>query len=138
VKKSSQSGQRNTARQAPEPHVGIFWLCDGKLLIDSTPLPEAEDYGDFKTHPRSHLEAWTVFRQRGIVPIDTEYEEHPRGRVIYDTKTCQFTMLADRCILKKRELVEKIKSELGLPKDTKIGPDSHYRCFACLRERHAE
>jgi len=35
-----------------ESRVGIFWLLNGKLLIDSTPLDEAERYGDFLTHPR--------------------------------------------------------------------------------------
>jgi len=45
----------------------------------------------------------------------------------------RFTMLADRCILKKRELVEKIKSNMGLPKDTNFSSDSHYRCFVCLK-----
>jgi hypothetical protein len=33
-------------------------LVDGKPIIDSTPLSEAEDYDDFQTHPRSHLDVW--------------------------------------------------------------------------------
>jgi hypothetical protein len=40
-------------RRNEEPRVGIFWLIDGKPLIDSTPLGEAEPYGDHLTHPRS-------------------------------------------------------------------------------------
>jgi hypothetical protein len=68
-----------------------------------------------------------------LVSREMEYEEAPRGRVMYNTKTLQFTFLADRCILKKRELVEKIKSNMGLPKDTNFSSDSHYRCFVCLK-----
>jgi hypothetical protein len=49
MKKLHRSGQRRAATSVPEPHVGIFWLVDGKPLIDSTALSEAEDYGDFKT-----------------------------------------------------------------------------------------
>jgi hypothetical protein len=41
-----------------EPHVGIFWLIDGKPIIDSTPLSESKDYGDFRTYPRSHIDVW--------------------------------------------------------------------------------
>jgi hypothetical protein len=26
--------------------VGIFWLVDGRLIIDASPLSEAEPYGD--------------------------------------------------------------------------------------------
>jgi len=52
---------------------------------------------------------------------------------MYNTKTRQFTMLADRCILKRKDLVTKIKREMRLPKNSKVGGDSHYRCFDCLR-----
>jgi hypothetical protein len=118
------------------PHVGIFWLCDGKPLIDRTSLAEAEDYGDFKTHPRSHLETWSWFQQRGIVRADVEYEEQPRGRVMYNTKTRRFTVLADWCILKNKKMLARIISEMKLPiKKTDKSPDSHYRCSACPRGR---
>jgi hypothetical protein len=69
------------------PRVGIFWLLGGKLLIDSTSLNEAERYGIHLTHPRNHLEVWTWFQQGGTVPADIEYEEPPRGRVVYNRKT---------------------------------------------------
>jgi hypothetical protein len=65
------------------------------------------------------------------VAADVEYQELPRGRAVYNAKTSRFTMLCDLCILKNRKLVQKIKFELGLPKDTQLSSDSHYRCFAC-------
>jgi hypothetical protein len=34
-----------------QPQVGIFWLVNGNLFIDGTPLSNSEDYGDFKMHP---------------------------------------------------------------------------------------
>ena len=115
-----------------EPHVGIFWVVDGKPLIDRTPIGGAEDYGDFKTHPRSHLDVWTLFQQKGTVPADVEYEEFPRGRVMFNTKTRQFTFLADRCILRDKSMVSTIMSAMNLPgKNTDKGTDSHYRRSAC-------
>jgi hypothetical protein len=33
-------------RRKKPPYVGIFWLVDGKLVVDSVPLSEAEPYGD--------------------------------------------------------------------------------------------
>jgi hypothetical protein len=113
-------GRPVALRQRKNPHVGIFWVVGGKPIIDRTPLGQAETYGDHLTHPRSHLEVWTRLQQSGTVPDDIEYEEHPRGRIIYGTKTRQFTILAGRCILKKTDLVEKIKSDMGLPKDTQL------------------
>lgn len=57
---------------------------------------------------------------------------------MYDRKTQYFTLLAERCILSWKDLLAKIKSELHLPKNTKLGSDSHYRCPHCLRRDHAE
>src|SRR6202035_1481936 len=107
---------RKMKRQSPEdvPHVGIFWLLNGKLVIDSMPLGEAEPYGDHLTHPRSHIDVWGQWRLDGKAPGESEYEEFPRGRVMYNTKTQRFTLLADKCILKDKGMVSKIVSELNL------------------------
>jgi hypothetical protein len=108
-------------------------LLKGKLLVDSTPLSAAEEYGDFKIYSGNHISVWEQFRQNGSAPAEMEYEEAPRGRVMYNTRTRRFTLLADRCILKDKRIVSKIVSEMNLPsKNTDRGTDSHYRCFACL------
>jgi hypothetical protein len=128
-------------RRAPkgEPHVGIFWFVRGKLFIDSTSLGEAEPYGDHLTHPRSHIDVWEHWRLSGKVPGESEYEEYPRGRVLYNTKTQRFALLADRCILRDKSMVKKIMSELNLPgENTDKGTDAHYRCSACLPVREGE
>jgi hypothetical protein len=118
--------------QAGEPQVGIFWLVDGKLLIDSTPLSAAEPYGDFLTHAAGHDKAWERLQSTGIAPRDMEYDSPARGRVMYDTKAETFSLLADACILKRKDLIAQIKKDLHLRKKTKLGRDSHYRCFKCL------
>jgi hypothetical protein len=52
--------------------------------------------------------------------------------VAFDTKTKQFTLLADRCILRDKSMVRLIMSAMNLPgKSTDKGTDSHYRCSAC-------
>ena len=139
MKKSPEGGRRKTSRRVPEPRVGIFWLLYGKLVIDSTPLTEGEPYGDHLTHPRSHIDVWGQWRLDGKVPGESEYEEFPRGRVMYNTKTQRFTLLADRCILRDKEVVSRIMSELRLPgKNMDKGTDAHYRCSSCSRMREGE
>ena len=123
-------------RRKKEPRVGIFWVLNGKPLIDSALLSDAEPYGDHLTHPRGHAAVWEQYQRVGTVSADMEYEEAPRGRVMYSTKTQRFTLLADKCILKDKRIVSKIMSEMNLPsKNTDKGADSHYRCFACLYGR---
>jgi hypothetical protein len=82
----SKIGFSRSPRQRT-PRVGIFWLYKRKLLIDSTPLNQAESYGHHLTHPCNHLEVWTRFQHGGIVPADMEYEDLPRGRAVYSRKT---------------------------------------------------
>jgi hypothetical protein len=116
------------------PRVGIFWNVSGRILIDSTAVGDAEDYGDFKTHGRSHEEYWDELVRLGAVSDCDDYEEYPRGRMVYNTITRQFTLYADRCILVSKALVKQIMRELNLPvEETIISTDCHYRCFGCLR-----
>ena len=117
---------------SPEPQVGIFWLVKGKLVFDATTLQEAEPYGDHLTHSRSHIDVWREYRRTGSVPPECQYEEFPRGRVMYHRALEEFTILADQCILDRKDLITQIKTTLHLPSATKLGSDSHYRCFSCL------
>lgn len=115
-----------------EARLGIFWLVNGKLMIDSAPLSECEQYGDHLNHPLSHIDLWEHWKHVGNVPAESEYDEYARGRVMCDTNVNKFTLLADRCILKRKDLTAQIKKQLYLPRQTSLGTDPHYRCFRCL------
>lgn len=119
-----------------EPLVGIFWLVGDRLIIDASLLSEAESYGDCLTHRTSHIDFWAEQQRLGTVPRDIEYEENPRGRVTVNAKAHEFYLLADRCILKDKVTVAKIRREMRLPANTIMETDLHYRCPACLRGRH--
>lgn len=127
-----KSSSREATKSANEPRLGIFWLVDGRLLIDSTRLSECEPYGDHLNYPSSHIRVWERWQQIGKAPVESEYEEYARGRVMCDMKTKRFTLLADRCILKRKDLIVQIKKELHLPMQTSLDTDPHYRCFTCL------
>ena len=62
-----------------QPEVGIFFLLGDRLLIDSVPLSKAEEYGDHRIHPGSHIDYWDSLLQAG--QVTGEYDEWPRGRV---------------------------------------------------------
>ena len=107
------------AHGANEPLVGIFWIAviDGapRLLSASCPLSGAEPYGDCITHAAGHFERWEEWQASGSARLvskgypaaiaSTEYDEWPRGRVIYETLTRRFVIYADRR-LQSREVVD--------------------------------
>jgi len=90
--------QRKQTGAVSEPHVGIFWLVGEKLLFDTTPLSRAEEYGECRIHSGNHVSVWERFRFARTVPQEMEYEEPPRGRVVFNAKKSEFSLLADRCI----------------------------------------
>jgi hypothetical protein len=113
--------------------VGIVYLVGGKLWIDATPISRAGTFGDFFFHRRDHCHFWKQLVKQGAAP-DAEYEEYPRGRVSYNRKSGQFSLLADRCILREQKLVNAILSQMHLPmRNTETDTESSYRCSACLR-----
>jgi len=126
-----KSSSRKNRKAEAEPRLGIFWLVDGKLLIDSAPLSECEQYGDHLNYPGSHIDVWEQWKRIGEAPAESEYEEFPRGRLTYNAKS-GFMLLADMCILKRKGVVATIKNELHLPRQTSLGTDPHYRCSTCL------
>jgi hypothetical protein len=122
-----------------KPLVGIFWWFRGKLIFDASPLNRAEKYGDCLTHSRSHIDYWTGLQQRHEVPREIEYEEPPRGRVMWNTVSKRSLILADRCILRNQAVLKRIMRTMRLPTwDTDTGRDGHYCCFRCLQRQWRE
>lgn len=117
----------------PEPSVGIFWLFDGKLIIDSTPLSKAEPYDTALTYPTGHIDYWARLQHTGTVPSDVEYDVPPRGRVVFHGREQRFSFFADKCILGRRDVVGRIMDAMHLPPDkTSERRDEQYQCSTCL------
>lgn len=104
------------------------------LLTHDVALSEAEEYGDCLTSPLSHYRAWEAVR-RGrhvLAPLTSatkrlisihEYEEWPRGRVLYERPVQRFVVYADRQIFAHAALVN---THFGLPRGTPWRTDAHY------------
>lgn len=132
MRKSKVSDTENNST-TPEPSVGIFWLFRDRLILDATPISKAEAYSTALTHPTGHIDYWTRLQQTGAVPPEVEYEEPPRGRVVFDQREQSFHLLADKCILCRRDVVGQIMTAMNLPHGkTSEGRDEHYQCFECL------
>ena len=131
------------SKQMTQGHsaVGIFWLLGDRLILDTSPLSEAEPYGDCLGHRTSHIDYWTAQQRFGTVSREIEYEEPPRGRVVFNKRTQRFDLYADRCILKRKAVVKRIMEAMHLPPNqTNVGTDGpfgHYKCLTCLETSFA-
>lgn len=124
------------------PFVGIFWLAPGdnrepELVSQCTPLLDGERYGDCIGHPIGHYEAWSAWQALGpaglkrlgfpLSILASEYETHPRGRIVYSTPDRTFWIYADKR-LQSAHTVDLIKRCFGLEEQTcLVRSDAHYR-----------
>jgi hypothetical protein len=119
------------------PAVGIFWRVKGVLVIDRSTLDEAEPYGDCITHAAGHYERWQEWQALGIARLaangypdlilSSEYDQWPRGRIVYETPTRRFVLYADRR-LQKPDTVDALKTAFGLNQaEVMVRSDAHYR-----------
>lgn len=101
------------------------------------PLAQAEDYGDCLTYPRGHHEVWEEWRQLRVSGLDRkglpraiashEYEEFPRGRIVYESRPRLFIIYADRKLFNP-EIIGKIVERFALQDEIwTVRSDAHYR-----------
>src|SRR5262245_40618640 len=113
--------------------VGFFWVVSDrsgrdKLLAESLELSEAEPYGGALTHPGGHYDFWEAMQARGpawlrarnlsVALLRTEYEDWPRGRVVFHLDKLRFSLLVDRRL--------RIASRLSMIQKEFRLPDSHF------------
>lgn len=122
---------------ATKPAVGIFWRMGDSLLIERTPLAQAESYGDYLTHVGGHYEQWTAWQALGGLglraaglPMEirgSEYDAWPRGRVVYEVPRQRFFLYADRR-LQRPEIIAQLRQVFGLADaNVVVRGDPHYR-----------
>ena len=117
-----------------KPSVGIFWKLGGQLLFAWTPVEALEEVDGVRGYAGAHCDKWEQWQREGKVPFDLEYDELPRGRVVFLADTNSFLLMADNCILSRRDCVSQVRRRLNLPPGrTILLKDSHYRCHHCLR-----
>ncbi len=121
--------------------VGLFWLVEDRgravLIAHAVPLEQAVPYGDMVTVDTGHFEYWSELARRGAralreagtptAPVWSEYEEWPRGRVLYDRTARRFVIRADRQ-LHRSAFVRLIADQFRIAAtNAVILSDDHYR-----------
>jgi hypothetical protein len=128
--------------------VGVFWaiqLQGGEVCLLCHICSEPESYGSAWTCPHGHYELWEQWRRVDLTEVTPElrsvllvheYEEWPRGRVVYSTRDERFTVYADEQIRTRRHLLREIEARFGLPAtQTTSTSDSHYRSTYRIRTK---
>jgi hypothetical protein len=125
----------NGTAQRETPHVGIFWVAqttagEARLLGAGCPMGR----GDCLTYGVGHYGTWAQWRRnktmdpalRTIVR-SYEYEDWPRGRIVFDGSCDLFVLYADRKLLTPA-MIAPIETQFHLHEDrTEVKSDLHYQ-----------
>jgi hypothetical protein len=130
--------------------VGPFWIVEEEghaaIIALAVPLDRADAYGDMLTVDTGHLEHWSRLARRSavalrkagipIAPVWSEYEEWPRGRVLYDRIAQRFIVRADQQLHRPeflRLIVDRFRVALA---GAAILPDDHYHSVRRIPAPH--
>jgi hypothetical protein len=100
----------------------------------AAPRRSPEPYGDCLTYGPGHYETWAHWRRdRTVEPAlraivrSYEYEDWPRGRIVFDQSRDLFIIYADRKLLTPATIA-RLETQFQLPEErTEIQSDLHYK-----------
>jgi hypothetical protein len=121
-----QGDSMTAIAQRETPHLGIFWVVqtsngEARILAAGCPLDQAEPYGDCLTYGPGHYETWAQWRRDKTVDLalraivrSYEYEDWPRGRIVFDRARDLFILYADSKLLTPATIA-RLKTQFHLP-----------------------
>jgi len=108
--------------------IGIFWIYENKIFAKTQNLDEVKSINGFKDSDLSHYQVWDKIKNKHPKFYFFEYEDIPRGRIVYDVNKNRFIIYCNENILQ-----DKISKKIILKKFDLINgqaifkADSHYK-----------
>lgn len=107
--------------------IGVFWVL-GACEVDGyrEPIASGTKYGDTIQPSIDHYEYWEEFLKYYPVFKKFEYDQIPRGRVVYYPKEDKFRIITSKAVAKDRRTINAIRRFYRLTGKVEIVTDEHY------------
>ncbi len=80
--------------------IGIYWVHGGRVVGLSCPLDQAEaGVPGLLDSPFTHVDAWSDVKAQNLLPPHLEYDELPRGRVMYQRDRNKWVVYGDGALM---------------------------------------
>jgi hypothetical protein len=114
--------------------VGIFWIYKKTLIQESVPISEGEDSGDYVNGPVGHYMVWRHVQEAIPELRAYEYDQVPRGRVLYSKADKRFYVYGPKEFLKSASHKRTVLSGFNIPDSQAVfRSDEHYATIASVR-----
>ena len=109
-------------------NIGIFWIFENQIFMQTQKLKEIKSINGFKDSDLSHYRVWDKVKNQNSKFYLYEYEEIPRGRIVYNTMKNQFIIYCNSNILRDKISKKLILENFGLIDENYIfKEDEHYK-----------
>lgn len=126
MSKHSSTRREFPTGQPVTGRIGIFWWHEGKLLALVCRVDEGECAAGTVDSRFAHIESWPLLQKQHPRLRGLEYEDVPRGRVIFLSATRRFRVLMDKTLFQP-DIKAAILDRFSLPKGrTRFVRDHHY------------
>ena len=104
--------------------LSVFWYINGEFVGPEASLNSEEvvNYGVNLQLDRDHFFEWSKYSPAPNI----EYDDYPRGRVLFNTEIHKFIVIGDKKICNNNEVKEALLEYYGLPSTTIFKTDEHY------------
>ena len=82
--------------------------------------------GDYMQLDADHFFIWDRYRKRMGLPPQVDYDEIPRGRILFHILTHRFIVIGSKDIINNEKVRNQLLSYYGLPSNTEFRWDEHY------------
>ncbi|MFM1920899.1 MAG: hypothetical protein RLZZ303_2533 [Candidatus Hydrogenedentota bacterium] len=107
--------------------VGIFWVYKERILSNYVPWSEGERYGEFVNGLSDHCTYWATLQRQLPELRRFEYEQVPRGRVVYRTTDDTFLLYGSERFARDEIQQRRVMEDFQLVgKRVIVKPDEHY------------
>lgn len=119
-------------RSLTEQYLSTFWYVDGDIIGDevefnSTNSKDLTEYGDFIQLDKDHVNIWNRVKHSLDSTKNAEYDEFPRGRVLFNTVKQRFQVVVSPEIVNDKYKRMDILDWFHLPAGkTDFIADEHY------------
>jgi len=108
--------------------LGIFWLYQNKIYLQSIAVDNVQPINGFIDSDFAHYKVWDEVSKQHKDFYLYEYEDIPRGRVVYDIGNTQYIVYANQDIINSKKEKALIIEAFELKnKKVVFKYDEHYR-----------
>jgi len=113
-----------------DKNIGIFWIFENKIFSETQKINDIKTINGFKDSDLSHYQVWNKIRNQHPKFYLYEYEDIPRGRVVYNVSKNKFVIYCNENILQDEILKRLILEKFQLLNEKSVfQEDEHYKIF---------